>query len=464
MKSLKLKDILVHLKGELLQGNENLLIKNVETKAAKVNNYTLLFAFRQTKSAGLKPSNAIVTKNPLFWRKNKNLTIIKVKDIKKAYWDFVRYYRDLFDIPVIGVTGTCGKTTTTEMIKTILSGKYKVHATSVGKNALFRNLPYLLGLDDETQAAIFELGVTHPGNITNSCQHFQPQTGVLLNIGTYHLKGCKTLANYIKAKGELVDGIKPDGTLILNADDENIKQIDLSSFLGRIVYFGFGRQAHYRAKNVRSAKGGMEFTLGYQNKSYPFFVPGYGEHNVYNALAAIAATHTTGIDFKEVRARLATFSQVGQHLQLKPGLKGCTIIDDTWNCTPPSMEAALKVLKLLKGKLFRHKSVAVLGYMPQLGASAMDEYRKIGDKVVSTGVDVLITLGEEAKQIGDSALARGFAKDKLFNCHTAAELFNVVERIADKHTLMLFKFPYKYRLSKDPSYRKFIVDIYSTFM
>ncbi|MHB8172446.1 MAG: UDP-N-acetylmuramoyl-tripeptide--D-alanyl-D-alanine ligase [Thermincolia bacterium] len=463
MRNLRLNDIMTHLKGEIIQGTESLMIKNVVTKAHRVEKNTLFFCLKtKINITDLHHANAIITEKPdaLIKTARRNLTIIKVKDIKKAYWDFVQYYRSLFDIPVIGITGTCGKTTTTEMVKAILSGKYKVHATSVGKNALFRNLPYLLDIDDTTQAAVFELGVTHPGNITESCLYFRPQIGILLNIGTYHLKGCKTLTNYIKAKGELLDGLTPNGTLILNADDELIQGIDLSTFMGKILYIGFGQQAQYRARNVRYTKGGMKFTLRYLNKDYPYFVPGYGEHNVYNALAAIAASHLVGIDFKEIKTRLAAFTEVEQHMQLRQGLNGCTVIDDTWNCTPPSMEAALKVLKLLKNKLYLRKSIVVLGYMPQLGEQARNQYNKIGEKVAESGVDILITLGDDAKQISNTALEKGFAKNKVYNCHTANEIFAILQKLMDRNTLVLFKFPYKYRLSKDPFFRKLMKDLF----
>lgn len=203
----------------------------------------------------------------------------------------------------------------------------------------------------------------------------------MLNIGTYHLLGCKTQDNYIRAKAKLLEGLGFKGTLILNSDDKNIKKINLTGFKGKILYFGFNDQA---------------------------------------------------ID------RLASFRPVRQHLQFRNGINGCTIIDDTWNCTPASMESALKVLK---ARANSRKTVAVLGYMPQLGDAGFIEYSKTGEKVVETGVGTLIVIGDKAKEIGNTALQKGFDKNSVYFCQNATELYQVLYPFLDKDTLVLFKFP-----------------------
>lgn len=463
MKSLSLRDILMHVKGDIIQGNENLIIKNVVTKPNRLKNNTLLFHFTKRKIDWnlhiFNQSNVIVTGNPFDVKKyaDKNVTIVKVNNINQAYWEFVHFYRNLFQIPVIGVTGTCGKTTTTEMINMILSKNYKVQSTFDGKNGLSQNLSYLLGIDDSIDAAVFELGVDSPGCIQFSCKYFQPQIGVLLNIGTYHLLHCKTLDNYIKAKAELLEGLAFKGTLILNSDDKNIKKIDLNCFKGKIIYFGFNDESQFQAKNIRYVKEGMKFNLHFQNETYQFYVPGYGEQNVYNTLAAIAASHAAGVDIKEASECLVSFKPVRRHLQFKSGINGCTVIDDTWNCNPPSMECALKVLKAMANS---RKTIAVLGYMPQLGVTGYDEYSKIGEKVIEAGIGVIITIGDEAKQIGIEALQNGFDKNNVYFCKNATDLYEVLNTLLDKDTLVLFKFPYKYRLSKDASFKKFMKKIF----
>lgn len=458
MKHLILKDIISHINASIIKGNKDLVIKKVVTKPNKIKDNTLLFYFDNKKldlkSHQFNRSNVIVTDKPDNVLKHTgNPTIVKVADINQAYWDFVQYYRGLFQIPVIGVTGTCGKTTTTEMIKTILSKKYNTHSTWDGNNAFYLSLPYILGINSKTEAAVFEMGVGKPGDLKYMCKHYRPQVGVLLNIGTYHLQGCGTLEKYIGAKAELLEGLGFNGTLILNSDDKNSSKIDLSRFKGNIIYFGIKNRAHFTAKNVKYKNQGMKFVLENKDKSYPVYVPGYGEHNVYNALAAIAATCSIGIEINNSIEWLASFKPVRQHMQMRPGINGCTIIDDTWNCTPLSMESAIEVLKSL-GK--SKTTVAVFGYMPRLGAAGNLEYYRIGEKVAKAGIDFIITIGDDARKIGRKCITTGMDKNKVFFCTSAAELYQALLPLTGQDTVILFKFPYKYRLSKDPSFVEFM--------
>jgi len=223
----------------------------------------------------------------------------------------------------------------------------------------------------------------------------------------------KWLENYINAKAELLEGLATDGTLILNSDDNIINKIDLSPFKGSIIYFGIKNRAHFSATDIEYENEGMKFTLHNQNKSYSVYVPGYGEHNVYNALAAIAATHSIGIGINESINWLTSFKPVRQHMQCRPGINGCTIIDDTWNCTPLSMESAIQVLKDL-GK--SKTTIAVFGYMPRLGAAGNPEYYRIGEKVAEAGIDLVLTIGDEAAIIGQQAIKTGLNKNRAFFC------------------------------------------------
>ncbi len=456
MKRLCLEEILQSIDGRIYNGKKTSIINAVANSFQKdVNSNTLYFLFnsRGLNRRGISGKDAIVvTETPAYFSRTKNhqLTVIGVKNINDAYWNFIRYYRSLFNIPVIGVTGTCGKTTTTEMIKTILSVKYKTQSTYDGLNGLSYNLQYLLGIDESIEAAVFELGVSQPGCITESCTYFQPQVGVLLNIGVYHLQGCGTMDNYIKAKAEILNGMGNRGKLIINIDDENIKKIDYSLFKGDIITIGLEAKGQFWADNINYAGEGMAFTLYHRNKSYSGYIPGYGKHNVYNAMAAVAAAHAIGISIEEAIDSLAAFKQMRKHLQFANGFNGCSIIDDTWNCTPDSIAAALEVLRDM-GK--EKKKIAVIGYMPRLGANGKDEYLKIGERVVKAGIDLLIVIGKEAEAIGKRAAEAGIEKKYIYYCNTGYEVFSALSTTVDINTLVLFKFPYKCRLSKIPSFR-----------
>ncbi|GAA4719981.1 UDP-N-acetylmuramoyl-tripeptide--D-alanyl-D-alanine ligase [Brevibacillus fulvus] len=453
---LTLRNVLRRINGTLTRGTGEEPITHATLNVDEIRKNTLFFEYPSSpvnwRKIAVPSSLIVITTDPLRILKavGKKITIVRVKDVDRAYWDFVRYYRSLFDIPIIGITGTSGKTTTTEMVKHILSRHGRVQATYDGKNNLNNNLPYLLGIDERTEAAVFEMGVSHPGCITNSCRHFRPQVGVILNIGVYHLLGCKTFDNYLRAKAEMVDGVAPDGTLILNADDENIAKIDVSHFTGRLVRFGIKNEADYQAEAIQFTKKGMSFVLRHEDQSLEVQVNGFGEHNVYNAMAALASVHAIGVDLKDAAESLATFKQVRQHMEFVRGPKNTTVIDDTWNCTPLSMTAALQVLKAKAGE---KRKVAILGYMPQLGEQAKGEYDRMAKVVMETGVDHLIVIGE-AERIGRKAIQLGMNPRRIRYCKTGDDVYRALQPVLGRHSLVLCKFPYKYRLYKYPSFRK----------
>jgi UDP-N-acetylmuramoyl-tripeptide--D-alanyl-D-alanine ligase len=449
MKWLYLNEILAHTGGVLVQGEGNPLIKNVVTKRYKIGTRTLLFdlykkAEIDTDLFKKAKSTVVVTNKPKdFGHLGDGVIVVKVEDVDKAYWKFIDYYRSLFDIPIIGVTGTCGKTTTKEMIKHIFEKRYKVQSTYKSFNGGHRNHRYLLGIDESTGAAVMEMGVDYPGDLIFYIKYFLPKIRILLNIDVYHLVGCKTPERYLQAKAEILHELDPvNGTLILNADDENIKKIDVSKFHNITLYIGLSNGCHFQATDVTYGQGGMQFTLHHQNQRYQVFVPGYGKHNVYNALAAIAATWSAGVDIKEACERLASFNQIMEHLEFRPGVGGCTVIDDTWNAAPLSMATALQVLKEIADSKTK---IAILGYMPQLGNGdyAQREYAKIGEKVVETQVDFLIVVSDEAKEIGRKALELGMDSSKVYFCNTGTEIYQILQPVLNQGAIVLLKIPHR---------------------
>ena len=233
------------------------------------------------------------------------------------------------------------------MLKHILSKEIPVQTSFSSKNEPRQSLPYLMGIDNETKAAVFELGLGNSGNIKHQCMIYQPTIGIITNIGVHHLDGCKDLDGYIKAKAEILEGIKPDGTLIINADDENTKKIPYTSFPGKVVTFGIANKADVRASKIQFVTKGMKFQVHIDKKTYQAYIPGYGEHQVYNVLAALAVINEMGMSIQKAILHLRTFEQMERHLQFSEGLNGSTIIDDTWTNNPTSVEAALKVLHAL---------------------------------------------------------------------------------------------------------------------
>ena len=339
---LQLSEILQQIDGQIIhRGDSDPLIKNVVNRTKKeIDNHTLLFHIKRDPIRGKywadNHSVVIVTDVPeKCTQLHDQIRVIEVKDVKAAYWKFIDYYRGLFDIPVIGVTGTCGKTTTKEMIAQILEYDYNIESTWMSMNSMSVNLRYLMKLKKETEMAVYEMPVAYPGYLKIACRYFKPQIRVLLNIDVHHLADCETPEAYMKAKGEITEGLDPEtGILILNGEDENIKRIVNVTPYKNVLYFGKGEGMHFRAQDILYGKHGMNFKLLEGGNIHNVYVPGLGEHNVYNALAVLAAVTSAGVEMDKAIQNLAEFEHVEEHLEFKKGVNGCTVIDDTWNSSP----------------------------------------------------------------------------------------------------------------------------------
>ena len=456
MKTLKLSDFIGKINGKLLQGNPDDEIRKIVKKVNNLSEKSLYFhssktAIRADSLLG-KTNYTIVTEDQgLLSSVDGTANVILVTNSKDSYWRFIDYYRNQFQIPVIGVTGTCGKTTTKDMIKHILNQTMKVHSTLFSQNGLHLNLHYLLGLNEQTEAAVFEMGVAYPGNIKNSGKYFKPTIGIITNIGEAHLEGCRTLGNYIRAKGEMLDVLSDEGILCINADDQNIKTLPIASFKGRVLSFGKDPAAEYRAENIQFENNRMLYTLHVENYEYRVSIPGYGEHNVYNSLAALASTTVLGIPIEEAIQRLSTFRTMERHVKIYSGAGNITVIDDTWSCNPSSVKSAIDVLKKTSdGKT----EVLVLGKMQRLGNQVNKQHIQMGKTIIDVGgVNHLITVGASARLTGESAITLGMSPDKVHSVMNAKELEAKLAEIRKEDMMILFKMS----LGKmDPSFRRVV--------
>lgn len=443
MKTLVLNDFLTFIEGRVIHGDTSQIIKNAANYGEHlITDHTVVFILKKKNEVYL-PSNAssltVITSTPeLIKNRKKDTTVVKVSNPKKAYSRFIYYYRSLFQIPVIGVTGTCGKTTTKEMISWILSKSQKVVSTYLSHNGLGRNLDYLLSIDDSTDSAVFEMGVSGPNQLLYSAHYFRPQIGIITTIGTDHIEGFKSQDSYVKEKTKMVKAVGKNGTIIINADDENCRKINLQNFNGTVILYGTHESAHFRAHSItfNLEKGGMDFNLVCREGQYFCFVPGFGTHNVYNAIAAIIASNQAGVKVKEAIKRLKTFKHVKSHLQFHKGINGSVIIDDTWNTNPTSIEAALEVLKeTANGK----KTVAVIGEIEELGTSSLSEHQKIGSLVASKKIDHLVTIGKNTIPICRRARELGMPTSSIHNVTSKSELLKLLDQVVDANTSVLLK-------------------------
>lgn len=440
MKPLTVKHIRTILDGELIQGSDDIIVHYGAYRLKQIKNQNTIY-FSKTMIRDwerLKEFFPLILVTSLELSQDEpieNLTVIKVKDTDEAYWKFVNYYRSLFQIPVIAITGTSGKTTTKEMVKHILSGEKKVTATNSSNNSRTAHLQYLLSIDDDTEAAVFETAVGAPGDVLKAGEYFKPTIGIITNIGSHHLNYCKTLKGYISAKGEMAKAIDQNGVLILNSEDKNSRKIDLNNFKGRIIKVGIDPTCDFKANDIQYCKDGMQFSVQFKDKEYPMFVPGFGEHQVYNALAAIAATHELGVNLSEAADRLKTFKNLNKHLQVYEGLNGSILLDDTWSMTTTSLEAALKVLNEVGRS---KKKVAILGTITDLGSWGYVIHKQAGEIICQIGVDVLITIGMHARIMAEQAVKSGFTS-QVYTYSNSILVYNLLKKIVDENTIVLIK-------------------------
>lgn len=364
-----------------------------------------------------------------------NVTVIYVENSEHAYWKFIHYYRSLFNIPVIAITGTSGKTTTKEMIRHILSFDHNVTATNLTSNSRTAYLQYLLKLEENTEAAVYETAVGAPGDVLTAGEYFKPTIGIITNIGSHHLNYCKTLEGYIAAKGEMIEIVDPAGVIIINGDDFNTRKINVRRFPGKIIKVGKKRNCHFKAMNIHYRKDGMQFSVQHKNKNYQVFVPGLGEHQVYNALYAIAAVQEMGVSVPEAAKRLKSFKKYEKQLQVLEGINGSILIDDTWSLTTTSLEAALKVLNEVG---IKKKTIAIIGTITDLGSWGYIIHKEAGKIVYQQGVDVLITIGFHAKIIAEQAAEMGI-KSSIYSFNNGTLAYNLLKEIVDDETIILIK-------------------------
>lgn len=397
------------MNGNLIRGDTEALVKGVMSKCKSVKPGLLYFDVRGGKGGNENILEAIengamgvvISKHKkLLPFEDPKIPVIAVPKVWGAFWDCVKFYRDMYDIPVVGITGTSGKTTTTEMVASIFKRRWKVLKT-IGNMNLPDFVPsQIMRLQYGYQAAVFEIGMNRPGHVSKQSRIVQPRVGVITHIGAGHVEHLGSLENVIKEKAGIIEGIPDNGCLVLNADDPASSKVDISGFKGKIIYFGLINKADYMAKNIAYSNNGMTFTVNLEGIDQRFSIPSFGEHNVKNALAAIAAARFFNFDAEVIRQGLAKYRRPKMRLQIYKGINNTTLINDTYNANPESVTAGLQVLsELAKGKT----GVAVLGNMLEQGAYAVENHRKVGRKAAELKTDWLVTVGQLAREIAKGA-------------------------------------------------------------
>ncbi len=339
---------------------------------------------------------------------------IQVPSTHQALRDLAVAYKAEFDVPVVAVTGSVGKTTAKDMIAAVLGEKYTVLKTEGNFNNDIGLPLTLLRLEKKHQMAVVELGINHPGEMDYLSGIAQPDVVVITNIGDSHIEAFGCRENTLKAKLEIFNHAIPGCTAVLNGDDPLLRgaEEDINTrWTGSVLYVGRSEGQDYRASEVESdGKSRMTCRIDTPRGGCRVEVPALGEHMVYPILLAAAVGERFDMTLPEIAAGIAAFSPTKMRMNILPRAQDITILDDGYNANPQSMRAAIDVLDNYSGSY----KIAVLGDMFELGALAGALHAGVGEFLKGTKVDSLIAIGPLAKSIRDAAQGPGGPECRWF--------------------------------------------------
>jgi UDP-N-acetylmuramoyl-tripeptide--D-alanyl-D-alanine ligase len=355
-----------------------------------------------------------------------------VEDTLKALQDMASYHRRRFDVRVIGVTGSIGKTTTKEAIYSVLSRSYPTLKSEENLNNEIGLPLTLLSLEENHTRVVLEMGMYALGEIAQLAAIALPQVGVVTNVSHSHLERLGSLEWIAQAKAELVQALPSDGTAILNGDDSRVMTMSTMTE-AQVLYYGLSPDCHLRASHMQSrGLDGMRFRIHYGHETLHVKVPLLGRHSVHTALAAAAVGLTEGQPWGHIVAGLRDIA-VQLRLIATPGVRGSTIIDDSYNASPTSSLAALNLLAGLRGR-----KIAILGDMLELGSYEEEGHRKVGRRVAEVA-DILVTVGALGAIVGLEAVATGMDKDAVFFAEDNHAAVQFLQGIVASGDLILVK-------------------------
>lgn len=342
--------------------------------------------------------------------------VIAVEDTGLAFLQLAAYYRSLFSIPVVGITGSVGKTTTKEMVYAVLSEKYNTLKNEGNLNNEIGLPTTVFRLDSDCEAAILEMGMSAFGEISRLTKVAQPSVGIISKIGVSHIEHLGSREGILKAKLEVLDGLKPGAPLIVNGDDDLLSTVKLND--RRVIRFGIeNAENEYIAKDIQQGEQSTTFTVVFGGKVQTVTIPTVGRHNVYNALSAFAAGIELGVTAEQAAAGLEKYVTSGMRQRIRD-FNGITLIEDCYNASPDSVRAAIEVLVSMNAKT----KALVFGDMLELGSISAEAHAELGTLAAQKGIDRLYTYGEMAALAAEAAKESNIAFAKSFDDKKALAL------------------------------------------
>lgn len=444
MKHMTLNEITLACHGIYFGSAENLdkEVSSVVIDSRKVEKDCLFIAIRGARVDGHTFIPKTMEAGALCALSEENLgdvdySYILVDSCEQAMKAIAEHYRRSLDIKVVGISGSVGKTSTKEMIASVLGQKYNVLKTEGNFNNEIGLPLTIFRIREEHEIAVLEMGISGFGEMTRLAKMARPDICVITNIGCAHLEQLKSRDGILKAKTEMLEYMNPDGTIIFNGDDDK-----LAAFVppnGNLpIYFGLGEDCPYHAENINN--------MGLRGTTADFITPDSrfsahisipGEHMVYNALAGIAVGYTLDMNDAEIKAGIeALVPLAGRNHLIETDY--CAIIDDCYNANPASMKASLDVLAKADTR-----TVAILGDMFELGKTEIPMHYGVGEHAAAIGIDVLVCIGTLAGNIANGALAKNKTDTsksvEIHTYETKADFLAEMHEVLNAHDTILVK-------------------------
>ncbi len=401
MKTLTIRDICTLCGGKLTGcGDETLPAGRAVVDSREVREGDLFVAYRGEKTDGHLYIRTAFEKGAVcalaqYRPEDAAGPVILVPDVQRALEEICAAYRHTLDIPVVGVTGSVGKTTAKEMIAAVLSRRLRVWKTEGNHNNLIGVPMTVSGIEKEHEAAVVEMGISNFGEMTALAGIARPTVAVFTVIGRAHLEFLHDLEGVFRAKTEMLDFLPEDGVVICNGDDAMLAKLRCSR---RVLRFGTGENCEVRASRIELLpEGRTRCRIDYDGRVVRADIPAFGRQMVYAALEGAAVGFVLGLTDREIEEGIADFATVGRRNAVT-NTGSVTLIDDCYNANPESMRCAVDSLVRLDGR-----RVCVLADMLELGPDSPRLHRELGAYCREQGVDLVVACGPHGRLIAEGA-------------------------------------------------------------
>ena len=440
MKNIKVKDFIEKCDGELIFGDESIECVNFSKDTRTINQGDIYLGIKGDNfngslfyEAALEKGAKVCIIQDVDIPKNLNeryndRTIIKVKDVIKALQEIAKYKRSLYDIPVVAITGSVGKTSTKDIVGSVLSMKYKVLKTEGNLNNHIGLPLTILNLQNH-EAMVLEMGMNNLGEISLLTSIAKPTVVIITNIGTAHIGNLGSRENILKAKLEIIEGLNSNGAVIINNDSDLLNEWNKEDNKYKVITFGIKNSSNLTAYDIELKQTGSVYKVNFKGVAETIEVPIGGLPFVYNSLCALCIGELFAISPLKVVEGIKKFELSKNRMEVEI-INGITIINDCYNANFDSMKAGIEYLSSLTG----NRKIAVLGDMLELGEYSMELHKKLGEEIKKNNINVLMVVGEAAKYIAIQAEVAGMDKSNIFvfdNNFEAISKINSIKSVGD---------------------------------